>query len=200
MRMGKKAERAGAKGSKKRDLGNTKKGGVRIALGAILLVCGLALLVTLAYPKIYAAVSPAPAINKIILEQGHFWVVIPKIRVDSPVLPTVTADSLRRGVAHVPESGFPGEGKNVIIVGHNYDPANWVPQTTFGLLSELEDGDEVLVAYRGRAYTYVVKTKETLGEDDPELYELTDDERLTLLTCENYESKTKRLKVVAMPK
>lgn len=198
--MSKKTARPTDKGVKKKQAGKTQKRGVSIALGAVLLVAGLAILGTLLYPRIYAAVSPAPSINEVVLEQGHFWVVIPKIRVDSPVLPAVTEDSLRRGVAHVPESGFPGEGKNVIIVGHNYDPANWVPQTTFGLLNELDDGDEVLVAYRGREYAYIVKTKKTLGADDPELYALTDKEQLTLLTCENFESKTKRLKVVAMPK
>ena len=198
--MSKKAAGPAVKGGNKKHTGKGQKRGVSIAFGAVLLVSGLAILGTLLYPRIYAAVSPAPSINKVVLEQGHFWVVIPKIRVDSPVLPAVTEDSLRRGVAHVPESGFPGEGKNVIIVGHNYDPANWVPQTTFGLLHELKDGDEVLVAYRGREYSYIVKNKQTLGADDPELYALTDKEQLTLLTCENFESKTKRLKVVAIPK
>lgn len=165
-----------------------------------MLSAGLVLLLSLYLPKIYASFAPEPKVNPIVLERGHFWIVIPKIRVDSPVLPVVTKDTLRRGVAHVPEGAFPGQGKNTIIVGHNYDPAKWVPQTTFGLLYELEKGDEVHVAYKGKVYSYTVDSDITLDADDPDLYAKTDHEQLTLLTCSPYQNETKRLKVVALPR
>jgi len=175
-------------------IGTTQK-----VVGGIVLFAGMALLISLYLPKIYATIAPEPKINPIVLERGHFWIVIPKIRVDSPVMPAVTKDFLRRGVSHVADSGFPGEGKNCIIAGHNYDPAKWVPQTTFGLLYELKKGDDIYVANRGKEYHYVVESRTSLPADDPKLYEKTDHEQLTLLTCTPYKTTTQRTKVVALP-
>lgn len=172
----------------------------RRIVGVLLLVSGVILLSSLYWPKIYAAIGPTPKINQTVLDRGHFWIVIPKIKVDSPVQPAVTKQFLAMGVGHVPESGYPGEGRNTIIAGHNYDPAKWTPQTTFGLLYELEKGDEVLVAKQGEVYEYVVREKETLDADDPALYAQTKHEQLTLLTCKPYQNTTKRLKVIALPK
>lgn len=168
-------------------------------IGGLILFAGIVLLISLYLPKIYATIAPEPKINPIVLERGHFWLVIPKIRVDSPIMPAVTNDFLRRGVAHVPESGFPGEGKNIIVAGHNYDPGKWVPQTTFGLLYELKKGDDVYAAYQGKEYHYVVQGQTSLSADDPKLYEQTKHEQLTLLTCTPYHTTTNRTKVVALP-
>ncbi|HEY3373783.1 MAG TPA: class D sortase [Candidatus Aquicultor sp.] len=172
----------------------------RTIAGAVMLLAGAVLLVSLYWPRVYAAFAPAPQINPIVLERGHFWIVIPKIKVDSPVQPAVTKEFLKMGVGHVAGSGYPGENKNTIIAGHNYDPAVWTPQTTFGSLDELTKGDDILVAYKGQVHRYVVKTQRTFKADDPDLYKQTKHEQLTLLTCMPFETTTKRLMVIAMPK
>lgn len=168
--------------------------------GLIILLAGLVLLTSLYLPRIYAALAPETRIDPVILKQGNFWLVIPKVRVDCPVMPDVTKECLRLGAGHYPSSGFPGQDKNVIIAGHNYDPSKWSPKSTFGLLFTLEKGDEILLAYRGRVYRYVVDRQESLDANSPQLYAQTKHEQLTLLTCKPYEYKTKRLKIIALPK
>lgn len=173
--------------------------GHRVA-GLSCLLVGLVILISLYLPRIYAALAPETRIDPVVLKQGNFWLVIPKIKVSCPVMPDVTKECLRLGAGHYPDSSFPGEGKNVIIAGHNYDPAKWNPQSTFGLLFTLEKGDEVLLAYKGQIYHYAVDRQESLNADSPRLYAQTKHEQLTLLTCKPYEYKTQRLKIIALPK
>lgn len=173
---------------------------LRRAFGVAMIVGGLILAFTLVYPWLYAKAMPSPVVDRQVLESRSFWLVIPEIKVDTTVLGEVSRHTLARAVAHLPGSAFPGEGGNVIIVGHHYNPATALrPKSSFGLLDMLETGDSVYVAYSGRLFIYQVAKKEVLNADDPDLYLLSETERLTLLTCAPYLHETKRLKVTALP-
>ncbi|MDW7650838.1 MAG: sortase [Bacillota bacterium] len=178
----------------------TLHGNARRILGVALVVTGLLIAATLVYPLVYARVAPAPVMDPVKVEAGSFWLVIPEINVDTVVLHEVSRHTLARAVAHLPGSGFPGQGTNTIIVGHQYNPQTALrPQSSFGLLDKLSQGDPIYLAYEGTLHTYRVSGKETLAADDPDLYLLTDYEALTLLTCAPHFHETKRLRVTALP-
>jgi LPXTG-site transpeptidase (sortase) family protein len=173
---------------------------LRRMLGMSLILAGLMIAATLVYPRVYARVAPAPVMNPETVEAGYFWLVIPNISVDTLVLGEVSRHTLSRAVAHLPGSGFPGEGTNTIIVGHQYNPQTSLrPKSSFGLLDHLTEGDPIYLAYEGTVHTYLISHAETLDADDPNLYRLSDHERLTLLTCAPHFHETKRLKITALP-
>lgn len=172
----------------------------RRALGLTLLLTGLLIAFALVYPRLYSTVAPQPVMDPAVVEAGYFWLVIPEINVDTVVLGEVSRSTLGRAVGHLPGSGFPGEGRNVIIVGHHFNPATaFNPKISFGLLDNLRKGSMIYLAYGGRVYLYEVAGKETLAADDPLLYADSREERLTLLTCAPFYHTTKRLKVFALP-
>lgn len=169
-------------------------------LGGLLIFLSVLIIVSIQYSNIYSAISEKPIMDEEKVKDGHFWIVIPEINVDSLVFNNVSRHTLKRGVAHVPGSGFPGEGTNIIIVGHLYNPSTaFRPNISFGLLDNLRKGDLIYIAYDKKEIVYEVSEKNTLDADDPELYVLTDTECLTLLTCKPLFHDTKRLKVTALP-
>ncbi|MCW3489383.1 sortase [Dethiobacter alkaliphilus] len=177
-----------------------KQNRLRRWFGILLIFAGLLIAASMLYPQVYARFAPSPVMNPEVVAAGSFWLVIPEINVDSVVLGEVSRHTLNQAVAHLPGSGFPGEGTNIIIVGHQYNPATaHRPQSSFGLLDSLNQGDPIYLAYQEQVYTYLVEGKETLDADDPQLYILTGHEQLTLLTCAPMFHETKRLKVTALP-
>ncbi|MBS4031427.1 MAG: sortase [Clostridiales bacterium] len=172
----------------------------RTMAGLAFIVTGLLIALTLVYPMAYNLLAAEPVMDPAVVEEGRFWLVIPEISVDTIVRNEVSRHTLQRAVAHLPGSGFPGDGTSIIIVGHQYNPQTaFSPQSSFGLLDMLKAGDPIYLAYEGVIHTYSVARKETLDADDPALYSLNDYECLTLLTCAPLFYETKRLKLTALP-
>lgn len=134
-------------------------------------------------------------------EQSHLEIVdpgtaiakieIPKIGVESYVLPTVGRDDLKKGVGHFPETSQAGQLGNAAYAGH---------RTTYGgpfyELDELGVGDRVIITRSdGNRYTYAVTDTEVVHPDgfninnrlDPQLAQL------TLMTCTPVHSAVNRL-------
>lgn len=87
-------------------------------------------------------------------------------------------------VGWVPYSGLPGEGENIIVVGHN--PGK------FANLPDLEIGQYVLIARYKKTYWYKVTEREAIPFDGKSIEEKRarskdaepgPPERLTLVTC-----------------
>jgi len=120
---------------------------------------------------------------------------IPKIGVEKAVVQGVGLPELKKGPGHYPATPMPGQPGNAAIAGH---------RTTYGApffrLDELQAGDEILVTTRQGAFGYQVSERKVVSPEQTEVLNPTEDNRLTLSTCEPRFSAAKRLIVVAMLK
>lgn len=80
-------------------------------------------------------------------------------------------------VSHLNSSGRIGEGKNIVIYGHNKDDV-------FGPIRYLKEGSEIeLKDEKGEKYIYKVVKTDTVKADNLEYVTLKNEEVLTLYTC-----------------
>lgn len=146
-------------------------------------------------------------VEVIVPEDPFFSVVIPKIGANARVLPNVDAsnekvylDALKRGVAHVMGTAFPGEGGHIFLFAHSTDyfwnVGNY--NAIFYLLGKLEVGDEIDIFYRNQRYVYVVREKTVVDPSEVQyITRKTEKEFLTLQTCWPLGTTLKRLLVFA---
>lgn len=102
-------------------------------------------------------------------------------------------------VAHLAGTSYPGEGSNTVLAGHITIPdAGWGP---FQNLETLQNGDRVFVEHGAETYVYVVTETRIVGPSEVAVAFPSDDERLTLITCANWDDLaddyTQRFVVVA---
>lgn len=139
----------------------------------------------------------------------EFSLVIPKIDLNAQIIPNVDPvneaeylTALKKGVAHARGTNFPGQGGLVYLFGHSTDYVFNIPyfNALFYNLKELEPGDEVGIAYQGKAFFYKVTEKKIVsGDDIAVLKEFAGQERLVLQTCWPPGTTLKRLLVIARP-
>lgn len=124
--------------------------------------------------------------------QSATRIVIPKLRVDAPVVEGDDWEALKKGVGHHPGSANPGERGNVVLSGH-VD----VFGAVFRYLDRLDVGDEVIVYAGDKAYYYRVAGKRIVEPTEVSVMEPTREPILTLITCYPYRVDTKRIVVFA---
>jgi sortase A len=141
--------------------------------------------------------------------------VIPKIELDSPVVPmgwvAVEQEGTRTRVWEVADyvvgwhktSSYPGHAGNMVFNGHHN-----IKGEVFRYLVDLEVGDQMHVYAKDDRYIFAVTEKHILKEkgepldirrENAKWIEPTTDERLTIITCWPYTNNTHRLVVVAKP-
>src|SRR5262249_22726214 len=82
---------------------------------------------------------------------------IERIGLDAIVVEGINAVSLRRGPAHLSDTGMPGESRNCAIASHR---DSW-----FRRLPELEPGDVAELDTPGCHYEYVVDERQVVAPD-----------------------------------
>jgi LPXTG-site transpeptidase (sortase) family protein len=114
-------------------------------------------------------------------------------------------------VGQLAVSANPGEGGNIILVGHNYNNGWYDAEGVFVRLQNMQVGDEItLFTENGGEYHYIVGKVKKVPWQKRNLVELekhqkflwpTDHEQLTLVTCGgvNLWSWQARIYVVALP-
>lgn len=118
---------------------------------------------------------------------------IPRIEISAPIFSVNSQDekkvleSLDRGVVLYSDFAFPGQAGQTIISGHStmHDWPKSNPAWVFTYLRDVIEGDEIIIHFNHRKYSYSVTKKFTLktGEDISS-YPLTNSENvLTLITC-----------------
>jgi len=177
------------------------------AVGAILLMGGLLVLIWLGRPYFALYLSPQKKVleEKVRLDKVKGdRLIIPSILVDAEIVEGATKVNLRRGVAHVSGSTYPGAKGNAIVEGHNYVQFGG-DQAFFSLLHKIKEGAPIHVYFEGKKYHYRVARKKILKVSNPNLYQTTTSERLTLITCASdfsslsMISPTERIVVTAKP-
>lgn len=136
-----------------------------------------------------------------------FSIVIPKISAVAPIFadtdpydPTKYLPILKKGVAHAEGTSYPGELGNTYLFAHSTDAFYNVGRynAVFYLLGKLNEGDEIIVYYKGEEIKYLVDSVKIVEADDVQyLGKLSDGNTLTLQTCYPPGTTLKRLIVVA---
>ncbi len=137
----------------------------------------------------------------------QFGLVIPKIGVNSAVIPAVNptkpgdyAEALKRGVAHSSLSYFPNEKGTVYLFSHSTNYDWWVNDlnAVFYLLKNLEEGDLVVVFYKDTAYTYKITGKQVVKPTSVSyMAPIAGERKLILQTCWPPGSVAERLLIFA---
>lgn len=106
-------------------------------------------------------------------------ITISGTNVDAPVYYGDTTRILNQGVGTYMENsgaGLPGEGKTILLAGHN--------NTFFNDLQHVEEGAVVTIATHYGVYTYEVTGTKILDYQDTSAYDFSrEDENLILYTC-----------------
>jgi sortase A len=117
---------------------------------------------------------------------------IPKIGVEKAVVEGVGVNSLKQGPGHYPTTPLPGQPGNAAIAGH---------RTTYGApffrTDELEPGDLIQVTTRQGEFTYKVREKKVVKPTQNEVLNPSDENLLTLTTCNPRFSAAQRLIIVS---
>lgn len=132
---------------------------------------------------------------------------IPAIGLDLPVVVarfsrgTWNFSRITRQAAYLAMRLLPGQGNNVVIAAH-YELANRRPGP-FYRLSEVRVNDETIVTHNSVQYRYAVQSIYSVDPADLAPLHYTDSEVLTLITCDDFNAKTRtydrRLIVRAVP-
>jgi hypothetical protein len=96
-------------------------------------------------------------------------------------------------VGHLIGSAYPGQGGNVILIGHNYNQVDYGWEGVFVNIKTLQAGDRIVIRGQdGREYAYIVQQVKQVPWRSGNAKELekhlkflgpVQSERLTLVTC-----------------
>lgn len=137
----------------------------------------------------------------------NFSIIIPKISLNSKVIPNVDPANkeeymaaLKEGVAHARFTALPSEEGIVYIFGHSTDYP-WNVQTynaLFYSIKDLTENDEIIVLYNNKPYVYKTLYQKIIDQDNlVYLNSQTNAKMLVLQTCYPPGTTWKRLIVVA---
>ncbi|MFN2504104.1 MAG: class E sortase [Acidimicrobiales bacterium] len=126
------------------------------------------------------------------LGEAAAMIEIPKIDLKKFVVEGVGVEDLKAGPGHYPETPMPGEKGNAAIAGH---------RTTYGApfydLDSLEAGDPIFVSTSAGRFRYDVTDTLIVDPSESSVLDATEDDRLTLTTCNPRFSAAERMIVVA---
>lgn len=138
---------------------------------------------------------------------SQFSIVIPKIGANTKIIKNVDPfnskeyqQALTSGVAHAKNSATPDKNGNTFIFAHS--AGNWYQanqyNAVFYLLNKLTKGDEIIVYYQDKPYTYLVKEIKYVNQNEISyLASKSDQNQLTLMTCWPPGTTLKRLLIIA---
>ena len=101
--------------------------------------------------------------------------VLPKLKVDLPIVEGAKHDQLAKGVGHFQKSVLPGEANNCVLSGHR--------DTVFRHLGDLKIGDDVVVRTKVGTFVYRIKKIRIVDQSDRTVIVSTRLPTLTLTTC-----------------
>ena len=176
-------------------------------VGICLLVGAIAIAALTFYPVVSQEISyrlkPQSSLRQVSLSgekpdsllpvDKEFGIVIPKIGANAKVVANVDPydakvyqRALTEGVAHAKGTAFPGQPGNIFIFSHSsatfFEASRY--NSVFYLLSKMEQGDEIILAYREELYTYRITDKRIVASSDVSyLSGASPEPTLTLMTC-----------------
>jgi len=145
------------------------------------------------YPNHSQNIAPVTVQAKINYTDKQNTLEIPKINISVPIIFATSTDKgtimkdLDLGTVFYPNSVYPGQTGQMIILGHSAPPGwptikhDWV----FTDLQKLSAGDIVMIDLNNKQYTYIVKSKDIIkrGADVPTDTLASSNNVLTLISC-----------------
>ncbi len=107
---------------------------------------------------------------------------------------------LEKGIVRYPGTARPGQNGNAFIFGHssNYPWIKGEYNQVFTLLDKVEFGDEIIVYYNQKKFTYVVREKKIVKPGDVKVLNRDETKKeLSLMTCWPIGTTLKRMIVFA---
>ena len=145
--------------------------------------------------------KPAPKVDQTIEENK---VIVPGAKIEVGIFEG-GVETLDKGAWHrFPERGDPVEGGNFIISAHRFG-LGATPQATqansaFYNIDDMTTGDEIIVHWEGKEYTYEVAKKYQVEPTATEVEDPRDDHVLTMYSCTLAGRYDGRIIVEATPK
>jgi sortase A len=118
---------------------------------------------------------------------------IPKINLESMMVPGVTQKDLQNAIGWMTTTSFPGEKGNTVMAGHRSHTYGQF----FHRLNEVDKGDTVKVETTSGPILYRVYEKTVVKPDNLSVLDAKKEEEITLITCEPLYSDEFRLIVRA---
>jgi len=113
---------------------------------------------------------------------------VPKFGYENTVIEGPTADAvtaaLGNGVGHFPGLGRPGAG-NFVLFAHTSGQIDF----PYNRLFDLQTGDEMILTYGGRSWTYVMKKGFVVNQDELWILDQTSQPTITFFVCSAPEGK-----------
>lgn len=133
----------------------------------------------------------APYENRIIIPRINKNIPLVDVHMelhpDYEVMHETFMEELKKWVVRYPGTARPGEVWNVFIFGHssNYPWVKSEYNEVFALLDQLQDGDEIIIYYYQKKYTYKVVDRSIVKPGDVSTLEKRDPSKkeLSLMTC-----------------
>lgn len=126
-------------------------------------------------------------------------IIIPKIGKNVPLvdvrlnagfdfdhIENIFMQELEKGVVRYPGTAKPGELGNTFIFGHssNYPWVKGEYNSIFALLDELSFGDEIIVYYNQKKFTYIIREKKVIKPGNVKVLDHDEGKKeLSLMTC-----------------
>jgi len=158
------------------------------AIGAYVLINTLSPAISFLDSQVDATAKRLVA-EKPALDENRLY--IPKINVDVAVVAIDgnEAAALERGAIHrTPENGNPADGGNFVLAAHRFQlgltPDLTRKKSPFYHIDQLQTGDQLYVDYEGTRYAYEVTKKQDVSKDATEIEQRTDEDQLTVYSCE----------------
>ena len=181
---------------------------VTILVAAIMILAGLYTLAVALTPAIIAP-NINPTSNKTIKQLQSKAAItenrlyIPKIDVNLPYA-TGSETVMEQGAWwRQPQNGNPKDGGNFVLSAHRFimglTPQQTLRKSPFYNIDKLRTGDELVVDYDGKRYTYEISKIFSVTPDAIEIENRTNEPQLTLYSCTLGGSADDREVIVAKP-
>jgi sortase A len=176
-----------------------------ILISLLLIGSGLYILLLLLMPIISRPSEKSVRAQAEVVIQNKNQVFIPSVGIQSEIKEG-GIEILDQGVVwhRLPERGNPEKGGNFILTGHSfvwgYTPQKVTKQSVFYHLGEAKEGDEIIVHWNNKKYTYVVKEKQTVKPNATEVEKMSNKPKLTIYTCTTGGASDGRIVIIAEPK
>lgn len=150
----------------------------------------------LAASSIEDTIDENTVLEQKILEDTHAYVEIDSAKILGYISEGLTSDAMMRGFWHIPNTVYPGEQGNVVIIGHRFQ---YIPpaKNTFFNLDKIKIGDSIKVGSDNGDFIYIVTDIKVVEPNDISILKQTNDYRLTLVTCTPLWTSEKRLVITA---
>lgn len=105
-------------------------------------------------------------------------------------------EALNKGVWHMPGSGSPETGGNMVLSGHRFTYGG--PAVLYHM-DKVKEGDKIIVYWQQKKYEYEVKNILVVPPTQVEIQDQTKDPLLTIYTCTPLVTAANRLVIQAEP-